>query len=61
MCYWILTKSVKLIAEKTVHYVTRDEILDDKSAAQIEIFNTDINEQLDNKKIGSNTERSDSP
>ena len=39
-----------MIAEKTVHYVTRDEILDDKSAAQIEIFNTDINEQLDNKK-----------
>ena len=41
-------KSVTLIAETTVQNVTRDEMLDVETAAQVEDFNTDINELLDN-------------
>ena len=58
MCYFILKKSGTLVAETTVQHVTRDKIIDYDTAAQVENFNTDINERLDDKKIGSNTERS---
>ena len=35
---------------ETVQHVTRDDMLDDNTAAQFEIFNIDINERLDDKK-----------
>ena len=44
-------KSVTLIAETTVQNVTRDEMLDVETAAQVEDFNTDINERLDDTKF----------
>ena len=40
-------KSVTVIAETTVKHVTRDYMLDAKTAAQVENFNTAINERLD--------------
>ena len=36
-----------VISETTVQHVTRDDTPNTKTAAQVEIFNTDINEQLD--------------
>ena len=36
MCYWILTKSVKVIAETTVKHVTREDLLDSNIATQVE-------------------------
>ena len=36
MCYWILTKSSKVIVEMTVQHVTRDNLLDSNIATQIE-------------------------
>ena len=36
-----------MIAETTMQHVTRDDILDAETAAQVENFNTDINERLD--------------
>ena len=46
MCYWILTKSGTVIAKKTVKYVTRNDMLDAETTAQVENFNTAINERL---------------
>ena len=40
-------KSGTVIAETTVQHVTRDNMLDAKTASQVEIFNTAINERLD--------------
>ena len=50
MCYWIHKKPGTVISETTVQNVTRDDMLDDETAAQVENFNTDINERLDKKK-----------
>ena len=47
MCYWVLTKSGKVISETTVQNVTRYDMLDADTAAQVEIFNTAINQRLD--------------
>ena len=47
MCYLILIKSGIVIANKTVQHVTRYDMLDSETAAQVEDFNTDINEKLD--------------
>ena len=38
MCYWIINKSGTVIAETTVQNVTRDDMLDAKTAAQVENF-----------------------
>ena len=38
MCYWIIKKSGTVIAETTVQNVTRDDMLDAKTAAQVENF-----------------------
>ena len=48
MCYRILKKSGTVIAETTVQHVTRDDMLDAETSAQVENFNTAINDQLDN-------------
>ena len=40
-------KSGTVISETTVQHVTRDGILDAKTAAQVKKFNTAINEILD--------------
>ena len=50
-----------MISEKTLQHVTRYDMLDDETAEQVENYNTDINERLDDKKIESNTEKADSP
>ena len=50
ICYWILTKLVRVIAETTVKHVTIYDMLDDKTAAQVGNFNTDIIEQSDDTK-----------
>ena len=44
MCYCILTKSGTVIAETVVKHVTIYDMLDTKTAAQVEILNIDINE-----------------
>ena len=43
MCYWILKKSDTIIVETNVQHVTRDDMLDADTAAQVEISNSDIN------------------
>ena len=40
-----------MIAETTVQHVTIDDMLDAKTAAQVENFNLDINEQLDDTQF----------
>ena len=47
MCHWVLTKSGTVFLETTVHRVTRDDMLDAETAAQVEIFNVAINERLE--------------
>ena len=51
ICYLIPTKSVTVISETTVKHVTRDYMLDAKTAAQVEKLNIAINERLDEKKM----------
>ena len=51
MCYLILTKSVTVIEDTSVQHVTRDDMLDAKTVSQVEDFNTDINERLDDTKF----------
>ena len=51
MRYWVLTKSGTVIAETTVQHVTIDDMLDSDISAQVENFNTNINERLDDKKF----------
>ena len=36
-----------MISETTVQHVTRDDMLDVKTSTQVEIFNTAINDRLD--------------
>ena len=43
MCYWIQKKPGTVISETTVQNVTRYDMLDADTAAQVEIFNTAIN------------------
>ena len=40
-----------MIAETTVQHVTRYDMLDFETAAQVENLNTDINEKLDDTKV----------
>ena len=40
-----------MIAETTVQHVTIDDMLDAETAAQVENFNTNINERLDDKNF----------
>ena len=47
MCYWIIIKSGKVIAETTVQHITRDDMLDPAISQQIENFNETLNSRLD--------------
>ena len=47
MCYWIITKNGKVIAETTVQQVTRDDVLDPAISQQIKNFNETLNLRLD--------------
>ena len=40
-----------VIADTTVQHITRYDMIDDETAAQVEDFNTDINERLDDTKF----------
>ena len=40
-----------MIEDTTVKHVTRDDMLNYETAAQVESFNTDINEGLDDTKF----------
>ena len=51
MCYLIPTKAGTVIEETTVQHVTRDDMIDAQTVAQVENINTDINERLGNKKL----------
>ena len=51
MCYLIQKKSGTVIEETTVQHVTRDNMIDAQTVAQVEHTNTYINEKLDNTKI----------
>ena len=51
MCYLILKKSGTLIEETTIQHVTRDNMIDAQTVAQVENINTYINERLDDTKI----------
>ena len=47
MCYWLITDSGKLISKTSVEHVTRDDMLTSGTKQQIEIFNTKLEERLD--------------
>lgn len=51
MCYWIMTASGKVIAETTVQHVTRDDMLDNDIATQIESFHNTLSERLDDSNF----------
>ena len=52
MCYYrILKKSGTVISATTVKHVTRDDMLDVETAAQVKIFNSDIDDRLDDKTL----------
>ncbi len=64
MCYFIITKSVKVIAETSVQHVIRDNLLDPKIASQIEELDKALNKQLDEnnfniKRMGHCTFKND--
>ena len=46
-----LKKPGTVIAETTVQHVTRDDKLDTETAVEVENFNTDINERLEDTKF----------
>ena len=48
MSYWIISTFIQLIAEKTVQYVTCDDMLNPYIAAQITAFDHILTECLDN-------------
>ena len=50
MCYWVLRNLGSVIAETIMQLVTRDDMLDAQTAAQVGNFNTDIIEQSDDTK-----------
>ena len=47
MCYWLITESGKLISKTLVEHVTRDGMLASGIKQQIDIFNTKLEERLD--------------
>ena len=47
LCYWLVTENGKVIARTTVQHVTRDDYLDDKVKQQIEQFDTNLENRLD--------------
>ena len=47
MCYWLITESGKLISKNSVEHVTRDGMLASGTKQQIEIFNKNLEERLD--------------
>ena len=51
ICYWVLTKPGTVVVETTVQHVIRDDLLDANTTSQVEIFNTYINERIDETKI----------
>ena len=46
-CYWLITESGKLISKTSVEHVTRDDMLASGTKQQIETFNTNLEERLD--------------
>ena len=47
MCYWLIIESGKLILKTSVEHVTRDDMLASGTKKQIDIFNTNPEEWLD--------------
>ena len=48
MCYWLITESGKLISKTSVEHVTLNDMLASGTKQQIDIFNTKLEERLDN-------------
>ena len=46
LCYWLLLESGKVIAQTTVQYVTRDDVLNGETKQQIDQFDMAVTEQL---------------
>jgi hypothetical protein len=46
LCYWIITKSGKIIAKTSVEHVTRDDYLQTDKRAEIDAFNWRLEESL---------------
>ena len=51
MCYWHITESGKLISRNSVEPVTRDDILASGTKQHIDIFNTKLEERLDETRF----------
>ena len=47
MCYWVITESGKLISKTSVEHVTCDDMLESGTKQHIDIFNTKLEERLD--------------
>ena len=46
MCYWLISESGKLISKTSVKHITSDDILSSWTKQQIDIFNTKLEERL---------------
>ena len=51
LCYWLLLKSGKIIARTSVQHVTRDDLLNEDIKKQIEDFDMDVEERLDEQNF----------
>jgi hypothetical protein len=51
LCYWLLLPSGKVIARTTVQHVTREDILNDDVRRQVEAFDSDVEERLDDQRF----------
>ena len=53
LCYWILTKSGKVLSSTSVQHVTNEEQCEPNLVAQITMFNSLVNAQLDDTNFTS--------
>ena len=51
LCYWLLLPSGKVIARTIVQHVTREDILNDDVRRQVEAFDSDVEERLDDQRF----------
>ena len=61
LCYWILTKSCKVISSTSVQHVTNEEQREPNLVAQITMFNSLVNTRLDDTNFTSNDLNGESP
>ena len=49
LCYWLLLPSGKVIARTTVQHVTREDLLNEDIRRQVETFDRDVDERLNDQ------------